>query len=123
MEEAVYRAQQGYPVLLGKTLLVAALFTDPTTMQLSLYYYVGYQGPFETAPIQRTFSTVITTPTSLTVGDYAFTIQNGLLTGVTSPASQATVASGQTVNIPALNYTFPTPVPIPAFAASRWGMN
>jgi hypothetical protein len=74
-------------------------------------------------PVQRTFSTVKASPTSLTVGDYTFTIQNGLLTGVTSPASQATVASGQTVNMPALNYTFPTPVPIPAFAASRWGMN
>ena len=122
MEEAVRRAQQGYPILLEKTLLVAALFTDPTTMLLSLYYYPGYISP-DLQPIQRTFSSLKTSPTSLTIGDYTFAIQNGLLTGVTSPASQATVASGQTVSIPALNYTFPTPVPIPAYAASRWGMN
>jgi sugar lactone lactonase YvrE len=134
MEEAVYRAQQGYPILLEKTLLVASLFTDPATLQLSLYYYAGYTLPWVSnaqgentvvlfTPIQRTFGTVKTSAASLTVGSYTFTIQNGLLTGVTSPGSQATVASGQTVNIPALNYTFPTPVPIPAFAASRWGMN
>jgi sugar lactone lactonase YvrE len=123
MEEAVYRAQQGYPILLEKTLLVASLFTDPTTLQLSLYHYASYRWSCCTSPIQRTFGTVKTSAASLMVGDYTFTIQNGLLTGVTSPASQATVASGQTVNIPALNYTFPTPVPIPAFAASRWGMN
>jgi sugar lactone lactonase YvrE len=127
IEEAVYRAQQGYTILLQKTLLVASLFTDPSTLQLSRYYYAGYLSPFQAfsmaQPIQRTLSAVLVSPTSLTVGDYTFTIQSGLLTGVTSPASQATVASGQVVSIPALNYTFPTPVPIPAFAASRWGMH
>jgi hypothetical protein len=60
-------------------------------------------------------------PTSLTLRDYTFTIQNGALTSATSPASQVTV-SGQTVSIPALTNTFPAPVPIPGFAATTWGI-
>jgi hypothetical protein len=131
MEEAVYRAQQGYPILLEKTLLVAALYTDPSTMQLSLYHYAGYMSPVQQiqetqsvdslTPILRTFGTVKASPTSLTIGDYTFTVQNGLLTGGTSPASQVTV-SGKTVNIPEWDFTFPTPVPIPGYAVTRWGI-
>jgi hypothetical protein len=66
-------------------------------------------------------SPVQVTPTSLTLRDFTFTIQNGALTSVTSPASTATV-SGSVVNIPALSWTFPTPVPIPAYAATTWGI-
>jgi hypothetical protein len=120
MEQAVYAASQGHTILLQKTLLVASLFTDPVTHQLSLYNYQNYQAG---NTIERTLSQVQSSPTSLTLGAYTFTIQNGLLTGVSSPASQVTLASGQIQNIPALNYTFPTPVPIPAFAVDIWGLS
>jgi hypothetical protein len=118
VEQAVYAASQGHAILLQKTLLIASLFTNPATQQLSLYNCQNYQIGSTT---ERTLIQVQSSPTSLTLGSYTFTIQNGLLTGVASPASQATASSGQTVNIPALNYTFPTPVPIPAFAANIWG--
>jgi sugar lactone lactonase YvrE len=119
LEQAVYAASQGHIVLLPKTLLVAALFTDPSTLQLSLYYHQNYQWPL---PISLMLSTVQVSPTSLTVGEFTFAIQNGALTSVTSPASQVTV-SGNVVNIPALSWTFPTPVPIPAYAATTWGIS
>jgi len=119
LEEAAYRAQQGHTILLQKTMLIAALFTDPVTKQLSLYYFANYQSP--TPPINRTFAQVQASPTSLTLRDFTFSIQNGALTSVISPASQVTV-SGTTVNIPALNWTFPTPVPIPGYAATAWGI-
>jgi hypothetical protein len=118
LEQAVYAASQGHIVLLQKTLLVAALFTDPSNLQLSLYYHQNYQWP---GPISLVLSTVQVSQTALTVGEFTFTIQNGALVSVTSPASQATV-SGQTVNIPALNWAFPTPVPIPGYAATTWGI-
>jgi sugar lactone lactonase YvrE len=118
LEEAVYRAQQGHPILLEKTLLVAALFTDQATQQLSLYYHGSYQWP---NPIAGTLSPVQISAGSLTLRDYTFSIQNGALTSVTSPPSQVQV-SGNTVSIPALSYTFPTPVPIPGFAAAAWGI-
>jgi len=118
LEQAVYAASQGHTVLLQKTLLVAALFTDPSSLQLSLYYHQNYQWPL---PISLMLSTVQVSPTSLTVGQFTFAIQNSALTSVTSPASQVTV-SGNTVNIPALNWTFPTPVPIPGYAATAWGI-
>jgi hypothetical protein len=118
LEQAVYAASQGHIVLLPKTLLVAALFTDPSTQQLSLYYHQNYQWPL---PISLTLSTVQASSTSLTVGEFTFTIQGGALVSVTSPASTATV-SGNVVNISALSWTFPTPVPIPAYAATAWGI-
>jgi hypothetical protein len=118
LEQAVYAASQGHTVLLQKTLLVAALFTDPSSLQLSLYYHQNYQWPL---PISLMLSTVQVSPTSLTVGQFTFAIQNSALTSVTSPASQVTV-SGNTVNISALNWAFPTPVPIPGYAATTWGI-
>jgi uncharacterized protein (TIGR03437 family) len=117
-EEAIYRASLGHPILLEKTLLVASLFTDPSTLQLSLYYHQGYQNG---NTLERVLAPVSSASSSLTLGDYTFTVVNGALTGVTSPASQAQF-SGQTVNIPALSYTFPTPVPVPGFAAAAWGI-
>ena len=112
LEEAVYRASLGYPVLLEKTLLVAALFTDQATQQLSLYHYSGYAVSATSSPIKTT-STVQASATSLTLGDYTFTIQNGMIVSVSSSATSQQAA---------LNYTFPTPVPIPAFAAARWNL-
>jgi hypothetical protein len=128
LEQAAYAASQGHTILLQKLLLMAALFTDQPTQQLSLYSfpdYVLWQGA-----IQLTLGSVQTTASTLTLkiplpgggkGDYAFTIQNGLLTGGTSPASTVKV-SGKTVDIPEWDFTFPTPVPIPAYAAGVWGI-
>jgi sugar lactone lactonase YvrE len=118
LEQAVYAASQGHTILLEKTLLMVALFTDPSSLQLSLYYHQNYQWP---GPISLMLSTVQVSSTSLTVGEFTFTIQDGALVSVTSPASTATV-SGNAVNIPALSWTFPTPVPIPAYAATTWGV-
>jgi len=119
LEQAVYAASQGHAILLQKTMLMASLFTDQVTQQLSLYSFPNYQ--LWTGAIGRTFARVQASPTSLTLRDYTFTIQNGALTSATSPASQVTV-SGQTVSIPALTNTFPAPVPIPGFAATTWGI-
>jgi hypothetical protein len=118
IEQAAYAASLGHTILLQKVLLMAALFTDQATEELSLYNYQGYKTG---NTIERTLSQVQTSPTSLTLGSYTFTIQNGLLTGVSTPATQVTLASGVIQNIPALNYAFSTPVPIPAFAANIWG--
>jgi sugar lactone lactonase YvrE len=119
LEEAVYGASLGHTVLLQKTLIVAAVFTTASPLELHLYNYSNYQ--YFAPPIVATVSPVQVTPTSLTLRDFTFTIQNSALTSVTSPASQVTV-SGNTVNIPALNWTFPTPVPIPGYAATAWGI-
>lgn len=119
LEEAVYGASLGHTVLLQKTLVVAAVFTIASPLELHLYNYSNYQ--YFVPPIVATVLPVQVTPTSLTLRDYTFTIQNGALTSVASPASQVTV-SGTTVNIPALNWTFPTPVPIPGYAATAWGI-
>jgi hypothetical protein len=129
LEQAVYAASQGHTILLQKLLLMAALFTDQATQQLSLYSFPNYT--LWAGPIQRTLGSVQATSSSLTLniplagggqGGYTFTIQSGALTSVTSPASQVTV-SGNVVSIPALSDTFPTPVPIPGFAASAWGIH
>jgi hypothetical protein len=119
VEQGAYAATQGHTILLQKVLLMAALFTDQATQQLSLYNYQGYKAG---NTIERSLSQVQSSPTSLTLGNYTFTIQNPLLAGVSTPATQATLASGAVQKIPALNYTFPTPVPIPAFAANIWGI-
>ena len=95
---------------------MAALFTDAAARQVAFYSYQNYQYG---APIQRVMEPVSLSSTQLVLGNYTFTVVNGALTGVTSPASQATV-NGRVVNIPALNYTFSTPVPIPAYAAGLW---
>jgi hypothetical protein len=125
LEQAIYAASQaglpggppeGDSVLLQKVLLMAALFTDAAARQVAFYSYENYQYG---APIQRVMEPVSLSSTQLVLGNYTFTVVNGALTGVTSPASQATV-NGQVVNIPALNYTFSTPVPIPAYAAGLW---
>jgi hypothetical protein len=120
LEQAVYAASQGHTILLQKTLIVAAVFTAASPLELYLYHYPNYQ-LFSAIPMAMVLSPVQVTPTSLTLRDFTFTIQNGALTSVTSPASTATV-SGSVVNIPALSWTFPTPVPIPAYAATTWGI-
>jgi hypothetical protein len=128
LEQAIYAAwQSGKPggppaddtILLQKTLIMASLFTDPSSMMLNLYYHNDYIFP---NAIELSASPVRVSPTTLSFGGYTFALQNGAITGVTSPASQVTY-KGQVVSIPALSYTFPTLVPIPTFAASRWGMN
>ena len=114
------RRRRGIQIMLQKTLLVAALFTDQATQQLSLYNYEGYLAG---NAIERTFSQVLSSPISLTLGYYTFTIRDGLLTGVsTTYPTQVTLASGQKQNIQQLNYTFPAAVPFPAFAAGVWGI-
>ena len=112
LEEAVCRASLGHPLLLEKTLIVAALYTDQATQQLSLYHYSNYALSATASPI-RTTSPVQATSTTLKLGDYTFTIQNGMLVSVSSPATPLQAA---------LNYLFSTPVAIPAFAATRWGL-
>jgi len=122
LEEAVYFASLGHTLLLQKTLLVAAVFTTTPPLELHLYNFPNYQQfATEADPVVASVWPVQVTPTSLTLRDYTFTIQNGALASVTSPASEVTV-SGNAVNIPALSWTFPTPVPIPAYAATAWGI-
>jgi sugar lactone lactonase YvrE len=120
LEQAVYAASQGHTILLQKTLIVAAIFTTGSPLELHLYNYPNYQ-MFSANPINATEASVLVAPSSLTLRDFTFSIQNGALTRVTSPASQVTV-SGTTVNIPEWDFTFPTPVPIPAYAATAWGI-
>jgi hypothetical protein len=148
LEEAVHFAALGHPILLQKVLIMAALFTTTPPVEMHLYHFTNlgvYQAPpgdgpaaywpvtpSVANPILSTVSPIQVTPTSLALtiplpggahGDYTFTIQNGLLTGGTSPASQVEFGQPGTIaNIPEWDFTFPTPVPIPAYAATAWGI-
>jgi hypothetical protein len=120
LEQAIYAASQGHTILLQKTLIVAAVFTTGSPLELYLYNYPNYQ-MFSANPINATEAPVLANPSSLTLRDFTLAIQNGALTSVTSPASQVTV-SGNVVKIPALSWTFPNPVPIPGYAVTAWGI-
>jgi len=65
LEQAVYAASQGHTILLQKALLVAAIFTDQPTQQLSLYSFPSYV--LLTGPIESTFGSVQVTSNSLAV--------------------------------------------------------